>query len=378
MNRVRTRGTIVIIVAFLIAILSSRWFAATERGFEVYPSSGLTEVRMLSHYNPNLKGTPGDTEVFIFDGKEVGGTMLVLGGAHSDEASGVATALLFAENAQVSKGRLIVIPYANRSGLTHNLPQEGHPAEYTLQTPTGERVIKYGSRLVNAIHQWPDPTVYAQQVDGQKLAGTEARNLNRAYPGTPKGSLTSRIAYGIVELIKEEQVDVAIDMHESSPEYPVNNAIVAHERGMEMAVWASLELSFEGVEIGIEPSPLGLRGLSHREWGDNSSSVHAFLLESANPAQGRLRGATNPELIVSGKDRMYVKAYNRGRLYVRYPEEGIHLNERVARHTASVQALAATFGDFYPDKPIVVDNIPSYGEILSLGVGHYLSATTVK
>ncbi len=35
-------------------------------------------------------------------------------------------------------------------------------------------------------------------------------------------------------------------MHESSPEYPVNNAIVAHERALEMAVMASLDLSAMG------------------------------------------------------------------------------------------------------------------------------------
>ena len=374
MNKIKTRGIIVIIVSLFVVIFSSTWFTSTERGFEVYPSPHMTEKRMLSDYNSSLAGTPGDTEVFIFTGEEPGGTLLILGGSHADEASGVVTALLFAENAQVSKGRLIVIPFANRSGFTHSLPQEGHPAEYTISTPNGERVIKYGSRLTNAIHQWPDPTVYVQQVDGQKLAGTESRNLNRAYPGKENGSLTSRIAYGIMELLKIEEVDVAIDLHESSPEYPVNNAIVAHERAMEMAVWSSLELSFDGVEIGIEPSPVGLRGLSHREWGDNTN-VHAFLLESANPAQGRLRGKTNAELITSGKDRMYVKAYERGRLYVRYPEEGIPLSERTARHTATVQAIASTFSEFNPDKPIIIENIPDYWEILSLGAGQFLSAS---
>lgn len=362
------------LVACASVFLANSWFSDLSQGFEVYPSPYLSETRYLSDYNPNLKGTPGDTEVFIFEGDEPGGTLLVFGGAHGDEASGVVAALVFAENAKVEKGRLIVIPFGNRSGLMHTLPQEGHPTHYSIPTPEGERLIKYGARLTNGIHQWPDPTVYVQQVDGQKLAGTESRNLNRAYPGKVDGHLTSKIAYAVVELIQQEKVDVAIDMHEASPEYPVNNALVAHDRGMEMAVYASLELAFDGVDIGIEPSPLGLRGLSHREWGDNTD-VYAFLVESANPAQGRLRGKTDAELVTSGKDINYVKAYGRGRLYVNYPNEGIPISVRTGRHVATVQALATVFSDFHPEKPIVIGNIPSYSEITSQGVGMFLSAS---
>lgn len=375
MNKTRLRGIIIVIAAFLIVAVSTKWFGPVITGLEIHPSAYLTEKKMLSDYNPNLAGTPGDTEVLVFEGEEPGGTLLIVGGSHGDEAAGPATALIFAENAKVTQGRLIVIPFANRSGYTHTLPQEGHPASYVIPTPQGDRVIKFGSRLTNPIHQWPDPTVYVQQVDGQKLAGTEARNLNRAFPGSENGSLTSQVAWAILELIKTENVDVAIDLHESSPEYPVNNAIVAHDRAMEMAVFASLDLYFEGVEIGIEPSPSGLRGLSHREWGDNTD-VYAFLLESANPAQGRLRGKTNENLIVGGIDPMYVKSYERGRLYVKYPEAGIPLVERVARHTTTIQALANTFSEFYPDRRIFVDNIPSYAEMMASGLGNYLAPTT--
>jgi hypothetical protein len=371
-HRTRTRGLIIIGLALLVVVFSSTLFATSQRGFEIYPSPYLSQTRLLSDYNPNLAGTAGDTEVLFFEGKEPGGTLLVIGGTHADEPAGVVSALLFAENVKVTHGRLIVIPFANRSAFTHNLPQEAHPPYYTLETLEGERIIKYGSRVSNSIHQWPDPTVYVQQVDGQKLAGVESRNLNRAYPGTPKGSLTSRVAYGIVELIKQEGVDVAIDLHESSPEYPVNNAIVAHDRAMEMAVFASLELSMDGVEIGIEPSPVTLRGLSHREWGDNTP-VYAFLLESANAAQGRLRGQTNAELVTSGRDPMYVLAKERGRLYVQYPDEGISISVRAGRHVATVQTIAAVYSEFHPDRPISFEGIPTYHEIVDRGVGTFLS-----
>ena len=139
-----------------------------------------------------------------------------------------------------------------------------------------------------------------------------------------------------MELIKQEKVDVAIDFHESSPEYPVNNAIVAHERAMELAVLASLDLSFEGVDIGIEPSPVTLRGLSHREWGDNTS-VYAFLLESANPSQGRLRGTTNEDLVISGRDPCTLRPRT-GTALRQYPATGIPLSVRTGRHVATIIA----------------------------------------
>ena len=43
-------------------------------------------------------------------------------------------------------------------------------------------------------------------------------------PGRPDGSITEKMAYAIVEMIKKEKVDLAFDLHEASPEYPVVNA----------------------------------------------------------------------------------------------------------------------------------------------------------
>lgn len=369
------RGMVVIVCALLAVAASASWFTSTgAEDLEVYPSPYVSRITSLSEYNPNLAGTAADTKVLIYEGDEPGGTLLVLGGTHGDEAAGPVAALVFAENAHVRRGRLIVIPYANASGFTHNLPQEAHPREYRIPTPNGDRIMPYGSRLSNPVHQWPDPTVYVEPVLRQKLAGSESRNLNRAYPGRERGTLTSMAAYAVMELIRRENVDVAVDLHESSPEYPVNNAIVAHDRAMDIAVMASMELESQGVEISIEQSPQNLRGLSHREWGDHTN-VYALLLESPNPAQGRLRGRTDGELVVSGKDPMYAKAAKRGRLYVPYPEEGIPLSVRAGRHVASVMAITAAFSVLNPDREIVIEGIPTYTEIVDNGVGQYLAAS---
>jgi len=367
------RGVVVIVIALIVTAVSAMRFAPLgPEELEAYPSPSISRVAKLSEYNSALLGTAGDTEVLIYEGSQPGGTMLVVGGTHPDEPAGTVAALILAENVVVVQGKLIVIPYANASGFTHNLPQEGHPPYYTLSTPGGDRIMKYGSRLTNPVHQWPDPTVYVEKVSYQKLAGTEARNLNRAYPGEENGSLTERVAYAITRLIIDEEIDVSIDLHESSPEYPVNNAVVAHERAFDLAAIATLDLEMEGVQINVEPSPPNLRGLSHREWGDNTDTL-ALLFESPNPVQGRLRGVTDADLIVDGVDPMYVKASERGRLYVPYTSEGTPLAMRAGRHLASVQAIAAAYSMMAPDRAIVMAGLPSYGEIVANGAGAYLN-----
>ncbi len=112
------------------------------------------------------------------------------GGTHSDEQAGYLAAVVLVETARLSAGRLIVIPRANASGFTYNVPQEGHPQRFEIATPRGPRSFTFGARATNPVHQWPDPQVYTHRGSGQALSGPETRNLNRAYPGRADGSLT--------------------------------------------------------------------------------------------------------------------------------------------------------------------------------------------
>ena len=264
-----------------------------------------------------------------------------------------------------------MIPRATHSGFTATDPQEGYPQVYGIETPGGIREFRYGGRGTNPIHQWPDPVIYVNG-SGQQLAGPEVRNLNRSYPGDPDGYLTERLAYAIVELIRQEEIDLSIDLHEASPEYPVINAMVAHEDAMDLAVEAALYLEFEDMQIAVEPSPANLRGLSHREWGD-ATDTKAILIESANPIQGRLRGPTNEALIVEGKDRYYTRAGEMGLLYVPFGEEGSAMDERVGRHLQTVTTLLEVFTTYHPERAINVANLPSLSEVMENGLGAYLA-----
>ena len=355
----------------VIVFLVSLEFREMWRDPPIYPGPGVTGQGQLSDYFPGIEDTAADTDVYFLEGEEAGGTALVLGGTHPNEPASSVTAITMLENAVVTRGRLIVVPRAAHSGFTATDPQEGYPQFYRIETPTGTRRFRYGGRGINPIHQWPDPVIYVNG-SGQKLAGPEVRNLNRSYPGDPDGYLTERLAYAIVEMIRQEEIDLSIDLHEASPEYPVINAMVAHEDAMDLAVEAALLLEFEEIQIAVEPSPENLRGLSHREWGD-ATGTKAILMESANPIQGRLRGATNEALIVEGADPYYQRAAEMGLLYVPFGEEGSPIEERVGRHIQSVATLLEVLSFHNPDRAITVDGLPGFGEVMEKGLGPFLA-----
>jgi len=364
-------SSLLLLFILVICFLSALKFLSMQKKEAIFPSEELTSRKMLSSYFQSLKNTRGDTEVYIYDGQEKGGNLFIMGGAHPNEPAGFITAVLLIENIQVTKGKIIIVPRGNSSAFTHSDPQEGNPQRYSFETSAGRRSFRYGSRLTNPIHQWPDPTLYINPA-GQKLSGTESRNLNRCYPGRKNGRLTEKVAYGIMELIKKEKIDLGIDLHESAPEYPVINAIVFHENSAELAALALMELQLEGFEFSLEFSPKNLRGLSHREWGDHAQ-IMAILLESANASHGRLKGKTSPALIIEGKDKNYTKAAKLGRLYVPYDEEGIPLKLRVARHLAAVKSILSSLEELHPEKRIEIKNMPSSNGVRKKGIGPFLN-----
>jgi hypothetical protein len=175
-----------------------------------------------------------------------------------------------------------------------------------------------------------------------------------------------------MELIKQEQVDLAIDIHEAAPEYPVVDALVAHEDAMELAAMVAMELEFEGVPMRLEPSPANLRGLNHREWGDNAD-VLALLMETCNASHGRFRGKTDVELILTGEDKAYDKAAGLGRLFVPWESYDKRFEERVARHVTTARVLADNLEYVRDGKGIAIEGLPEYQQLAELGVGAFLS-----
>ncbi|MBX3729244.1 MAG: succinylglutamate desuccinylase/aspartoacylase family protein [Candidatus Sumerlaeia bacterium] len=415
----RQRATILLVIGLTISAIAGARFVRHWTPEPLFPSPHVTQVFKLSKWHPPLAGTAAETDVYLFDSGVPGGTLLICGGTHPNEPAAYMAAVTILENLRVTEGRVFLIPRSNKAGFSHNDSQEAMPQRYRIHTAHGPRVFRHGSRLTNPVRQWPDPNIYINPhgtywdefistcpdcsinnpgPGGQVLAGVDSRNLNRAFPGDPDGTITEQVAHAIMTLIREEGVDLAIDFHEASPEYPTINVMVAHQKAEAITSWAELLLSDDGIRIATDASSLRLRGMSHREWGDASKAM-SVLFETANPVQGRLKGKTTEEQITLGRDGGYtrvqmiqqrlnerlaerariaeeqgrpVKERSRKILYVEIPPEGVPIEERVGRHVTATRRLVEAYNDDHPENPIGLDGLPEYNELLANGLGPWL------
>jgi hypothetical protein len=221
------------------------------------------------------------------------------------------------------------------------------------------------------LDQWPDPEVYIHYPSGQYLAYVDIRNLNRAWPGRPDGTLTERTTYAFMELIRQEGVDLFIDLHEAELQYPVISTIVAHDTGEEVAAFTSMMLSDMEFNIGMEYSPPSLHGLSHREVGDHSDAV-SLLFEAPEPFLDATRGKTTREQLLTGKDEFVVRAGEAGLLFEEIDENGWPIDVRVGRHTSTILMAMESWTALNPDRPMLMRGVPRYDEVVAAGLGNWL------
>ena len=338
----------------------------------VVPGPGVARVARLGDYFPGIRGGINDANIYILEGKEPGGSVLILGGTHPEEPAGRLAAWILAENAVPVKGRLFVILSANRSATTATRLGGAYPPDYTIPTAWGGQTFRMGDRWSNPLDQWPDPEVYLHYPTRQQLAYMDIRNLNRAFPGRPHGTLTEQTCWAICELIRREKIDVEIDLHEAELQYPVISTIVAHEKGQDLAAMASMMISSnEGFALGTEASPKALRGLSHREIGDHTDAV-SLLLEAPEPFLDATRGRTGRELLLTGKDEFIVRAGKRGLLFEKIDVKGWPIDVRVGRHCSAILQILETWSEDKPNKAVMISGVPKYAEVIKNGTGAYL------
>lgn len=366
------KGVIAILGTVLAAFAGASFYRSRHLHEPVVLGPGVRKVVKLGDYFAPVKGTVNDANVYVLEGKEPGGTILLLGGTHPEEPAGRLAAWIFAENAVIARGRILVILSANRSATTVTRLGGAYPPDFTIPTAWGGQTFRMGDRWSNPLDQWPDPEVYLHYPTRQELAYVDIRNLNRAFPGRPNGTLTERTCFAITELIRREKVDIAIDFHEAELQYPVISTIVAHEKGADLAAAASMFISsMEGFSIGVENSPKALRGLSHREIGDATDAI-SLLLEAPEPFLDATRGRTNRALLLTGKDEFVVRAGKRGLLFEKIDENGWPIDVRVGRHTSTVLQLFEIWSADHADKAVEVSGVPRYGEVIEKGTGAFL------
>lgn len=365
------RGILTLLIVAAISTPAAVAFIRQWRPDVIVKGPGVTKVGRLSEYFEGIKGTANDPDYYLFEGAEPGGTMIVWGGTHPVEPAAHLAPILMTENIRVTKGRLFLIPQINIAGFSKTKIGIGDLDHFTIKTPWGSRRFRLGGRGTNPIYQWPDPDVYTNFVTGLSWAGEEARNLNRVHPGRPNGYLTEQLAFALAEMVRKEQADVAIDLHEAPPDRPLVNAFAIHERAAELASLAILNLEAQGIKMRLEMSPKHFRGLSHREIGDYTQAM-AILMEAFSPYHGPLRGRADEQNLLTARDPFLVLASNMGRTSVRVPPEGVPIDVRVARHVTSIVEVANALSELNPERGVKIEGAPSYQDMVTKGIGTYL------
>jgi len=335
---------------------------------DIIPGNGVTRVEMLSDYYEPLEGTNFDTQVFFMDSGIPGATFLLIGGTHPREIAGSTAAIIFIENAKVKSGRVIVIPHANKSATSIPDTYRDFPHLFSFRSKSCIRHLVYGDRRSDPDDQKvEDPEIYIHYPTDQEFEdGAEARNLNRCYPGNPSGNPTEQLAFAIMELIRKEQVDLNLDMHEcDTPEvhYDENGnevmnsglpyILVCHPKGTKIGLKTVKSLATEEYPLQIEIASFKFRGLSQREIGDNSGCI-SFLSESPNPGQDRWRDMKTADPITH-------PIYS--------------LEHRVGLHLLYIEGLVENFNVYenFEKGDIIIENIPTAMELKEKKLGYFLN-----
>ncbi len=275
-------------VCCFLSILSSVQVSA-QTGLELVSSEvkagvGVTAVRPLSDFFPELGETPFDTPVFFMGDSGAPLCAAVVSGTHANEIAGILAAYWIIERCRVPEGRLVVVPHANASGSTWSLQNAREPRILKL----GGRLLRYGTRLSNPAQETlPDSARFVPpEASGNfpPLAGQEARNLNRQYPGRQDGNRTAQTAYAITQMLQAQKARIALDLHEASVGSSLVWSMITRTEHLDAAALAVLDVEDEtGVSFHLEDSREEFAGYSHWEWG--KLGISAFLVETPNPAQ---------------------------------------------------------------------------------------------
>ena len=99
----------VLLVVALVCVLTGQIYLQQQKDDVLYTENpNITGVIRLSDYNPNLKDTPGDVDIYVFDSGVPGGKALIYGGTHTNEVGSMLNAVTYLENVKCEEGTLYV------------------------------------------------------------------------------------------------------------------------------------------------------------------------------------------------------------------------------------------------------------------------------
>lgn len=328
---------------------------------DVRPGYGVTGIKWLSDYNPNLRGTDYDTPVYVMEGKKTGAVALIMAGTHPREIGGVIAAEIVLENAEVEQGKLFVIPCLNAAGMSVPDTLGQVPHQLPFQSRQGKRWLYYGDRRIPLKKGEKDPEEFVHPLGYIHKDGSEWRNINRNYPGVADGTPAQMVTFGVMELIRREKPVSCLDIHEATapeevfdprdgkkhPGGSLSYSLITHPKYLEPCIEMILELGERGVCLKPEQSIPGFRGISHYEIGEGTACV-PFLSETPNPAMN---------VHAVGADPIHD---------TKHP-----LEERVGITAEILKVWFEKIPEF-GGAPLTVNGLPSKKQIEAQGVGAWL------
>ena len=132
----------VLLVVALVCVLTGQIYLQQQKDDVLYTENpNITGVIRLSDYNPNLKDTPGDVDIYVFDSGIPGGKALIYGGTHTNEVGSMLNAVTYLENVKCEEGTLYVMVRANNSGYSHTPPLLAPANKMTFQLSDGSNTV---------------------------------------------------------------------------------------------------------------------------------------------------------------------------------------------------------------------------------------------
>ena len=166
----------------LIILLGILFSCAAPTRFYLTPASQQIKAQFWSSdsllYGYLMEGTKYQTSVFHFKSENEGTSVMILGGTHGNEPAGFEAAYRLIQQfsaIDLKSGEIFIVPESNRIADSLN--------NRRIPVPKGVNI--------------------------------EKGNLNRCYPGNPDGLPMEQLAHQITQFIKEHDIDVFLDLHES-------------------------------------------------------------------------------------------------------------------------------------------------------------------
>ncbi|MFW6149160.1 MAG: succinylglutamate desuccinylase/aspartoacylase family protein [Atribacterota bacterium] len=123
------------------------------------------------------KDTNNQTTTYFYSSEQEGPTVMIMAGVHGDELAGIEALKQYMEDIKLERGTVIIIPEANKEAIEHRV-----------------------------------------------RALSPEEDLNRNYPGDPASEGIERLAGEIFKIMKNNEIDFLLDLHESADYYNKNSS----------------------------------------------------------------------------------------------------------------------------------------------------------